>query len=372
MDKRQLKYRIALTLLAGIGPVSAKSLIGYCGSCENIFNISDWKQLFKVPGVGERTAKNIIATKEEVLKRAELECNFIIENNIKPIFFFDKAYPRRLKTCADAPVMLYFKGEVNFNAAKIISIVGTRNATEYGKDLCDKLVTGLSKYNDVFVISGLAYGIDYAAHRACLKYQVPTVGVLAHGLDRIYPPTHFNTAQRMMANGGVLTEFVSQSRPDKENFPQRNRLVAGMADATIIVETAQKGGSMITAQLAHAYNRDVYAFPGLVGEKYAKGCHYLIKNHIAGLIEDAEDLAKALSWNEEEAKDIPMQKELFVELSEDERKLAKILREQAKNMYIDEICNKLKWTNSTVAATLLTLEFKGLVKAMPGQMYQLI
>mgnify|MGYP001026487511 CR=1 FL=1 len=268
--------------------------------------------------------------------------------------------------------MLYFKGDVDFNVAKVISIVGTRKATDYGKELCEKLVKGLSKYKDVLVISGLAYGIDYAAHRACLKYQVPTVGVLAHGLDRIYPPSHFNTAQRMMADGGVLTEFVSQSRPDKENFPQRNRIVAGMADATIIIETAQKGGSMITAQLAHAYSRDVFAFPGRVNDLYTKGCHYLIKHHIAGLIEDVDDLAWALSWNEEQNKEVSTQKQLFVELSEDERKLAKILREQAKTMYIDEICSKLKWTNSTVAATLLTLEFKGLVKAMPGQMYKLI
>ncbi|MGB1205649.1 MAG: DNA-processing protein DprA [Chitinophagales bacterium] len=370
MDKQQLKYRIALTLLSGVGPVSAKSLIAYCGSCQSVFEKS-LKELFKVPGIGPKLATSIMATKSEVLRRAEEECDFVVKNKIKPIFFFDKAYPHRLKSCADAPVLLYFKGNVDFNVAKVISIVGTRRATDYGKDLCDKLVKGFSKYNDILVLSGLAYGIDYAAHRACLKYQVPTVGVLAHGLDRIYPPAHFNTAQRMMADGGTLTEFVSQSRPDRENFPQRNRIVAGMSDATIIVETAQKGGSMITAQLAHAYNRDVFAFPGQVGDKYSKGCNYLIKRHIAGLIEGVEDLATALNWNEEEAKDISTQKELFVELSEEERKLAKFLREKAKTMYIDEICRKLKWTNSTVAATLLTLEFKGLVKAMPGQMYKL-
>jgi len=370
LDKQQLIYRIGLTLLSGVGPVSAKNLIGYCGSCQSVFEKS-LKELSKVPGIGKKMATNIIATKDEILKRAEEEGDFIANNNIKPIFFFDKAYPRRLKSCADAPVLLYFKGNVNFNAAKVVSIVGTRRATDYGKDLCEKLVKGLSKYKDILVLSGLAYGIDYAAHRACLKYQVPTVGVLAHGLDRIYPPAHFNTAQRMMTDGGVLTEFVSQSRPDRENFPQRNRIVAGMSDATIIVETAQKGGSMITAQMAHAYNRDVFAFPGQVGEKYAKGCHYLIKHNIAGLIEDAEDLALALSWNEEEGKEVATQKELFVELSDEERKLAKVLRMQAKTMYIDEICHKLKWTNSTVAATLLSLEFKGFVKAMPGQMYKL-
>lgn len=365
-----LIHQIGLTLIPGVGSVTAKSLISYCGSVEAIFKTPKNK-LLKIPGIGEKGAESISSSSSNVLFRAEEEVAFIEKHRITPLFFFDKNYPHRLKNCSDAPMMLYYAGNANLNHPRIVSIVGTRKATDYGKDLCAKLVEGLAKHN-VLVVSGLAYGIDHAAHHACLQKKVPTVGVLAHGLDRIYPPAHEKMAKQMTANGGLLTEFLSNSMPDRENFPKRNRIIAGIADATIVIETATKGGSMITAQLAAMYNRDVFAFPGKITDKYSAGCNHLIKRNMAVLLENAEDIAYNLGWETETAKQPQVQKQLFIELDPDEEKVMQTLQNAPSgSMHIDQLCYAVQLSPSATATALLTLELKGLVRAMAGSIFKL-
>lgn len=366
---KDLIYQIGLTLIPGVGSVTAKTLISYCGSIEAVFTIPKSK-LLKIPGIGEKSAHSI-SNNADVLQRAENEAVFIEKQKITPLFFFDKGYPQRLKNCSDAPMMLYCKGNADLNKHRIISVVGTRKATDYGKDLCNKLIEGLAKYN-LLVVSGLAYGIDHAAHQACLQKQVSTVGVLAHGLDRIYPPGHDKMAKAMLENGGLVTEFPSGTKPDRENFPRRNRIIAGLADATIVVETATKGGSMITAQIAGMYHRDVFAFPGRTTDKYSIGCNQLIKNNMAILLENAEDVAYHLAWENITAKPLQVQKQLFVELDPDEEKIVQTLQNaNSDGMHIDLLGHTAQLSPGATATALLTLELKGLVRATAGSIFKL-
>lgn len=329
------------------------------------------RQLIKIPGVGEITANSILQNKE-ALEKAQQEMDFIQKHNIQTIFYFDDAYPQRLKNCSDAPILLYYKGNAALNNTHIVSIVGTRNATPYGKQICEQLVKELQPYN-VLIVSGLAYGIDHAAHAACVKNQVPTIGVLGHGLDRIYPPEHRNLAKKMLANGGLLTEFTSTAKPDSKNFPKRNRIIAGMTDATIVVETGNKGGSIITAYLAQSYNREVFAFPGRIHEPYSMGCNQLIKKNVAKLIESSEDIAYHLGWDETDVVSTkPLQRELFIELSESETVLVDLLKQTPKGLSIDKICSESSMTQNAVASCLLQLEMKNLVETMPGKRYRLV
>lgn len=365
-----LIYQLGITMLPGIGHVTAKTLISYCGSVQNVFQ-STKKHLLKIPSVGEKTANAILENKH-VLDKAAEEVQFIKANDIKPLFFFDEAYPQRLKNCIDAPLILFYKGNANLNKQRIISIVGTRRATTYGKSLCNKLIEFLKPYN-VMVVSGLAYGIDIAAHKACLQHNVPTIGVLAHGLDRIYPPTHSEVAKDMQQNGGIVTEFLSTSQPDRENFPKRNRIIAGMSDATIIVETAAKGGSMITANLAIAYNKDVFAFPGRTTDPYSKGANYLIKKNMAALIESGEDLVHQMGWEQNTDKHSKaVQAQLFVNLAPNEQAIVDCLRDANGELAIDTIGQKVAQSPSAIAANLLSLELKGIVAAKAGSRYCLV
>ncbi|HEX7367011.1 MAG TPA: DNA-processing protein DprA, partial [Pelobium sp.] len=251
-------YNIALTFVKGIGDVTIKSLISYCGSAEEVFKTKQ-TALEKIPGIGPKTAKLIV--NHEAFSRAEQELKFVEKYKIEPLFYTDKLYPRRLKNCADAPALLYFKGNADLNNQKTLAIVGTRNASNYGKAFCEKLIDGL-KAHQALIVSGLAYGIDVASHKAAVNLKQTTVGVLGHGLDRIYPALHRSVAESMLANGGLLTEFPSQTNPDRQNFPKRNRIIAGLADAVIVVEAAKKGGALITAEIANSYNKDVFALPG--------------------------------------------------------------------------------------------------------------
>jgi DNA processing protein len=243
-----LKYRIALTLLPGVGAVNAKTLVSYCGSVEAVFKQKK-SLLEKIPNIGPLTSESIL--KQDVFDRAEKEIAFIHKNKITPLFYLDAEYPSRLKNCDDSPALLYFKGNADLNVQKVIAIVGTRNSTQYGKRVCENLIEGFAAFN-ITVISGLAYGIDITAHKLALKNNLPTVGVLAHGLDRIYPGIHSDTAEKMLDNGGLITEFMSETKPYRENFPSRNRIVAGMVDAVIVVESALKGGALITAEIANS------------------------------------------------------------------------------------------------------------------------
>lgn len=362
-------YNIALTQIFGIGDILTKNLIAYCGSSEAVFHEKK-SHLEKIPGIGTITASTIIQGKQDALTRAEEELVFIEKYKIETLFFTDENYPARLKHCVDSPPLLYFKGNANLNNEKIISIVGTRNATDYGKDLCKNLIEELASLN-ITVVSGLAYGIDITAHKVCVENNIPTIGVLAHGLDKIYPAVHKPTAEKMIENGGILTDFISKTKPDKENFPKRNRIVAGIADATIVIESATDGGSLITAKIANSYNRDVFAFPGNIGKKYSEGCNELIKKNQAALITCAKDVIDMMLWEPQPTKKKKIQKELFVTLSTEEEKIVSVLKEKEK-LHIDDICHNSKMPISKASALLLNLEFSGLIKSLPGKMYELV
>jgi len=361
-----LLYQIGITLIPGIGDVNGKKLISYCGSAEAVFREKK-KTLLKIPGIGTSTVNSILSQK--VLERAEEEIRFIERFKITPYYFLDKEYPNRLKHCIDSPILLYFMGNANLNAERVVSIVGTRRASEYGKEKCLKIIEGLADLN-VLVISGLAYGIDTQAHKGAIKYNLQTIGVLGHGLDRIYPSANKSLAEKMIKNGGLLTDFISKTNPDRENFPKRNRIVAGISDALIVIESAMKGGALITANIANSYNRDVFAIPGKLGDKYSEGCNFLIKTNKAALLQSANDIKYIMQWDVPDKK-ISKQRKLLIELTPDEELIVKIIRDK-KEVSLDYIVNESKLTNSKIAAILLNLEFEGVVKCLPGKIYKCI
>lgn len=362
-----LAYKIAISLIPGIGTVTARNLIGYIGSIEGVFKEKE-KNLMKIPGVGEINAQKII--NQNVLEKAFKEVEFVVKNNIKAYFYLDEDYPSRLKNCSDAPIILFYKGNANLNSKRIISVVGTRNATNYGKEICDALIRCFSeKSYQVLVVSGLAYGIDIQAHKACLKYNLPTISVFAHGLDKVYPAIHAPIASKMIKNGGILSDFTSESNIDRQNFLRRNRIIAGLADATIIVESAEKGGALVTADIANSYNRDVFAFPGRNNDVYSRGCNKLIKLNEAVLIENQSDIEKAMNWDEPERKHENIQYKMFAELNLEEQKLIEFLKPAER--FIDEIKAYTNLPMNKVSSVLLDLEFKGLVVSMPGKIYKL-
>lgn len=362
-----LLHQLALTFVPGIGDILAKNLISYCGSAEEIFKTSRYK-LLQIPGIGPKMAASILNT--ECHKRAEQELLFIEKNEIQAIFFTDTAYPKRLKSCVDSPMMLYFKGQADLNRKRIINVVGTRKATTYGRQLCEELVDSLKNY-EVTVISGLAYGIDICAHKACVKQQIPTIGILGHGLDRLYPTAHRQTAERMLENGGLLTEFPSQTNPDRENFPKRNRVVAGMADATIVVEASIKGGALITAEIANSYNRDVFTFPGRIGDEFSEGCNFLVRFNKAGLLTSYADLAEQMGWLDQV---LPVKKQqLFfpLDLTSEEKQIFDMLKSGGQ-IGIDDLALRTNLPVSILAMNLLNLEMQGLVRSLPGKSYNLV
>jgi len=358
-------HNIALTFIKSIGPVNAKNLLAYCGSAEAVFSANK-KQLLQIPGIGEKTVEAILTT--NALKRAEEELKFVERHGIEVLFFTDENYPKRLKNCFDSPILLYFKGTANLNHPRIISIVGTRNATEYGKQLCKSLCETLSPYN-VLVVSGLAYGIDVTAHKECIANQIATVGVLGHGLDRLYPQIHKSVSQKMVLNGGLLSEFPTLTNPDRQNFPQRNRIIAGIADATIVVEASIKGGALITAEIANSYNKDVYAFPGRTNDVFSEGCNFLIKTNRAGLINNANDLIYYLGWDDEVKQKSQTQTVLQLSLTPNEQKVVDAL--QNGQLSIDELCIALNIQQSKLAIVILTLEMQGVIVSLPGKVYKL-
>lgn len=364
----QLLYHIALTSVPNIGDITAKKLIAYCGSSKQVF--SDKKSLLeKVPGIGSVYAKSIIDHKTEALNTAEEELKYIDENEITPLFYLDDNYPKRLVHCEDGPILLYTKGNVNYNTQKVVSIVGTRRATEYGKEFCEKIIKGLAPHNPL-IVSGLAYGIDVAAHKAALKNNLSTIGVLAHGLDRVYPAQHKKVASEMLLTGGLASDFKSRTNPDRENFPKRNRTVAGLSDLTIVVESSKKGGSLITAGLANNYNRDVFALPGKLTDPQSEGCNWLIKTNKAALIQSVKDIEYIMNWQAEE-KATPKQTNLFVELTDEQKILVNTLKQKEK-MAIDEIALVAKMPMSKTTSLLLDLEFEGVVKSFPGKVYKVL
>lgn len=365
MDE-SLKYKIGLTLIPWVGHVTAKTLVSYCGSPEAVFKEKS-RSLLKIPGIGEVTSEAII--NQDVLERAEKEIKFIEKNNITPIFYLDKAYPLRLKQCSDGPVMLYYKGNTDLNAGRVIAIVGTRHATPYGRKLTEELVAGLSN-TGALIVSGLAFGIDSYSHKAALDNGMPTVGVVAHGLDMLYPPEHYNLSQKMLANGGIITDFLSETQPNRENFPKRNRIIAGMADAVVVVESKEAGGAMITAEIAFSYSREVMAFPGKTDDITSQGCNKLIQQNKAYLIRNPADVTEYLGWKDLK-KEAPAQKELLFDLTSEQEAIVNALKAQNIPMHIDDIALQSKLAPGLLSSHLLTLEFAGVLKSLPGKMYSL-
>ena len=322
-----------------------------------------------IPGIGPQTVDAILS--KAYLREAEEELSFIQKHKIELLWLEDVGYPKRLKHCEDAPLLLYFKGNGDLNPRRTVSIVGSRNATAYGKRICEQLVQDLQPY-EVQIISGLAYGVDVLSHRQALKHDISTIGVLGHGLDRIYPAAHRDIASKMLEHGGLLTEFPSGTNPDRQNFPMRNRIIAGLADVTVVVEAAFKGGALITAEIANTYNRDVCAFPGGIDQEYSAGCNYLIKTHRAHLIRHAEDLGYLMNWDIEqkstESRQLPLHP---ADLSKDELKVYNFLREQ-EQATIDEIALYCDWPQSKLAIILLEMEINGHLLSLPGKIFKLI
>lgn len=361
--------KIALTKIKGIGPKLSRILLTHCGSVEAVFNSSK-KDLLSIPGIGPSAVESILS--KTYLKEAEAEIEFIQRHQIEAIWIEDDNYPSRLRHCEDAPILLYYKGSTGLNPPRVVSIVGSRNSTRYGQRICEKLVEGLAAL-DIHVVSGLAYGIDVLAHQYAVRHQIPTIGVLGHGLDRIYPASHREIAAKMLENGGLLTEFPSGTNPDRQNFPMRNRIIAGLADVTIVVEAAMKGGALITAEIANSYNRDVCAFPGSIEQEYSAGCNYLIKTNRAHLIRNAEDLCYLMNWDVLPAK---AEKQLVLlpkSLSRDEQKVYSFLSEQEiEQATIDQIAIYCDWPQSKLAIILLEMELEGHIISLPGKVFKLI
>lgn len=358
-----LYYKIALSFLHGIGPRKALKLISKTGSAEAVFRESV-RSLHELTGIRKTVLTDLRRT--EALVEAEKQIRLAEKNGWTIHFFLDSNYPRRLKHVEDAPIVLYSVGKYEINPRRSIAVVGTRSASEYGKRICEELINSLINM-DVQVVSGMAYGIDICAHRACLDRGIQTIGVLGHGLDRIYPQIHRKTAVSMLENGGLMTEFVPGTNPDRENFPMRNRIVAGIADATIVIESQRRGGSLITAELANDYNKDVFAYPGNVGVKNSEGCHYLIANDKAHLITCGKDLLLKMGWNEIGEK----QTQLPLELLDSEKTLCQFL-EGRGSKHIDEIAFETNRQISLLYSDLLQLELKGIVRKSGSNHYQLI
>jgi len=371
MNYSALRYKIGITLIKGIGNNLAKNLIAYIGSEEGVFAQSQ-KNLAKIPGIGEVLSREI--ANADVLKRADQEVEFILKNKITPYYFTDREYPFRLKECADSPIMIYTRGNCSLNDGKFVGIVGTRNATETGRENCKKLITDLAqKLPNTIIVSGLAYGVDICAHKAAVECGLPTIGVVGHGLDRIYPAVHRPTAVKMVENGMLLTEYLSGTNPDRQNFVQRNRIIAGLCDATVVIESAARGGALITAEVANGYNRDVFAFPGRVSDEWSAGCNALIKSNKASLIESAEDLMRCMNWELQKVNTpANVQTALFLDMSDEEQNIVSLLRQFPDGIQLNELAIKLELPVSKISSMLLEMEFKGVLKCLPGNVYKIV
>jgi DNA processing protein len=362
-----LFYQIALTLIPNVGAVQARLLAEHFGSAEAVFKASA-KMLAAVEGIGAVRAAGISQFNE--FGPVEEEMAFIEKEQVQPLFFTDRQYPRRLLHCYDAPVLLYYKGNGDLNSQKIVSIIGTRTPSGYGRAIAEQLVAALAPHG-VLVVSGLAYGIDAVVHKTAIQNNMATVGVMANGLKTVYPAEHTALVRAMLEQGGVLTEFPGHTKPDRFNFPSRNRIVAGMADATIVVETAVKGGSMITAGLANSYNRDVFAFPGRTTDTRSEGCNELIRSNRAALLTDAGQLLQALGWEPHKTPVIQQQRTLFLHLTPEEHCITGLLQEKG-TATIDEISYHSRLSSSAIAAAILSLEMQQVIATLPGKRYQLL
>ncbi len=363
----ELPYQIALTLLPGIGPTAARRILSNFKTASAFFQEKPEKLIkqFRVTPQVLQAMKNA-----EMWREAEREARFMSDNGYRPIFYTDENYPTRMRNCEDAPVLLYTHGDTKLNNQKVLAIVGTRNATPQGKEICDKIIDYLKDYR-LLIVSGLAFGIDTQAHQSALDHGLPTAAVMGTGLDSIYPYKNKRLAENIAAQGMLISEFRQGTKPDRENFPQRNRIVAGMSDAILVIEAAERGGALITAEIALSYNRDVLAVPGRPTDHYSRGCNYLIRNNKAALVQSGEDIEYLLGWEKKAEDKQRTQTMLFAELNEEETALATILREKGK-IALDELMMVSEKPLSKLVTLLLEMELKGVVRALPGKQYELI
>lgn len=365
MDQERLSL-LALHFIPGIGDYLVRQLVSYSGSASSVFKVPKGK-LLKIPGIGPKTIESIQNGKP--FEKAEKEIRKAEKEDVRILFFTDMDYPTRLKQVPDAPSLLYLKGKMNLENDKIVGIVGTRQATSYGKERVDELVSSLLPHH-ALIVSGLAYGIDIHAHKAALTIGLPTVGIMGSGMDIIYPPSHKEIAKKMLSHGGLVTENPFGTKPDAHNFPQRNRIIAGLCDALVVVEAAAKGGALITAEIANSYNRDVFAFPGSVGVTYSEGCNNLIKTNRAHLLTTVKDLEYIMNWSPDQTTKKKKAMLSMDDLNEDEKLVVNELLKKNPDT-IDELSWKSNLSVSKLASVLLNLEFKGLVKSLPGKQYKL-
>ncbi|MFT5646068.1 MAG: DNA processing protein [Aureispira sp.] len=366
MTEQDLFYLLALQRVEGVGDIIAKKLLTHCGSAEAVFKTKT-TQLAAIDGVGSMLLRSL--KDKSIFQKANLELEFIKSNDFNAISFQDKKYPDRLRHCIDGPLLLFTSGNIDLKNRKIISIVGTRQITSYGTEFCRKLIEDLAPL-DPIIVSGFAYGVDIVAHQLAMEQKLQTIGVLAHGLNQIYPKTHKKYVAKVEENGGFMTEFWSSSNPDKENFVRRNRIVAGMSEATIVIESADRGGSLITANIANDYNRDVFAVPGRVTDKYSQGCNNLIKTQKANVLTSAADLVYILNWDiQKDTK--PVQKQLFVTLEDDEQKVYDYLLKTGKEL-MDIIALRCDFPIYKISGMLLNMELKGVVRPLPGKLFEAI
>jgi len=366
MSQENIFYLMALLRVEGVGDIMAKKLLNHFGTAENVLKAKA-TQLAAIDGVGSVLLKNF--KDKSIFEKAKQELDYVQKNNIELLTFQDEKYPDRLKHCIDGPVLLFSAGNIDLKDRKVISIVGTRQITSYGTEFCRKFIEDLAPLNPI-IVSGFAYGVDIVAHQLAMEYDLQTIGVLAHGLNQIYPKTHKKYMSKMEQNGGFMTEFWSNSNPDKENFVRRNRIVAGMSEATIVIESADRGGSLITANMANDYNRDVFAVPGRITDKYSQGCNNLIKTQKANVLTSAADLIYNLNWDiAKETK--PIQKQLFVTLDNDEQKIYDYLLKTGKEL-LDIIALQCDFPIYRISGLLLNMELKGVIRPLPGKMFEAI
>ncbi|WP_299049963.1 DNA-processing protein DprA [uncultured Polaribacter sp.] len=365
MKEKELLAVLRLQKSKTIGDILAKKLIANVGSAEDVFKEKP-AFLQKINGIGANTLKHLFDKKN--IHLAEEELKYIQNQKIEYTYFLENDYPKHLQNCIDSPILMFKDGNLDFSNRKIISIVGTRNISSYGRIFCNQLIDELATYNPI-IVSGFAYGVDICAHKAAIQNKLQTIAVLAHGFEQIYPKTHKKYIHQVNEKGGFLTEFWSNENPLRENFLKRNRVVAGISEATIIIESASKGGSLVTADIANSYSRDVFAVPGRITDVYSKGCNSLIKNNKAHLLSSASDLVKMLNWDLQE-KSTPIQKELFVDLDENEQKIYDILKEQGA-LLIDVIALETNIPNYQLSSILLQMELKGVLKPLPGKMFEI-
>jgi DNA processing protein len=366
MTENELLYVLALQNVSKIGDITAKKLIQHCGSAEAVFNEKK-NNLLKIDGIGSVLISDLFG--KHHLNEAEQELKFMRDENITCLYFEDDTYPEKLKHCIDGPILLFQSGKINLKQQRIISIVGTRKITTHGIATCVALVEELSLYNPV-IVSGFAYGTDITAQKAALKYNLQTIGCLAHGLNQIYPKTHKKYVANIEQHGGFLTDFWSTDDFDRNNFLKRNRIIAGLSEATIIIESAEKGGSLVTADIANSYNREVFAVPGRITDTQSVGCNNLIKHQRAHVLSKAADIPYILNWQTDDEIQ-PVQKKLFVELDTDEKIVYNFLKDNGKEL-LDMIALKCDMPTFRIASILLNMELKGVIRPLPGKQFEVI